>query len=138
MNPRDTPLDPIVVEGIPRVLRRGMPYGAPLEGTIDDGVDRGLVGVFLCADLRKVVYSLMRWVMRNDFSPVYHANRRVQDPLFGNRAMPGARAEFTIPGASREAMVKSLPDFVHTKGTAFLFYPGKTALVALSQSQGSG
>jgi deferrochelatase/peroxidase EfeB len=136
VNPRDTPLDPIVVEGIPRILRRGMPYGAPLQGTADDGVDRGLVGMFLCADLRKVVHSLMSWVTRNDFSPVYNANRRVQDPLFGNRAMPGTRPEFTIPRGGGEATVKSLPDFVHTKGTAFLLYPGKTALVALSQGTG--
>jgi deferrochelatase/peroxidase EfeB len=133
VNPRDTPLDPIVVEGIPRLLRRGMPYGAPLQGVTDDGADRGLVGMFLCADLRKVVYSLMSWVMRNDFSPVYNGNRRVQDPLFGNRSMPGSRAEFTIPGVGSEATVKSLPDFVHTKGTAFLLYPAKVALVALSQ-----
>jgi hypothetical protein len=89
--------------------------------------------MFLCADLRKVVYSLMSWVMRNDFSPVYNGNRRVQDPLFGNRSMPGSRAEFTIPGVGSEAAVKSLPDFVHTKGTAFLLYPAKAALVALSQ-----
>jgi hypothetical protein len=124
VNPRDTPLDPIVIEGIPRILRCGMPYGAPLQGTTDDGTDRGLVGMFLCADLRKVVYSLMSWLTRNDFSPVYNANRRVQDPLFGNRAMPGTRPEFTIPRGGGEATVKSLPDFVHTKGTAFLFYPG--------------
>ena len=136
VNPRDTPLDPVVVEGVPRVLRCGMPYGAPLQGTTDDGADRGLVGMFLCADLRKVVHSLTSWVMRNDFSPVYNANRRVQDPLFGNRAMPGTRAEFSIPRVGGEVTVKSLPDFVHTKGTAFLFYPGKTALIGLSQGAG--
>jgi deferrochelatase/peroxidase EfeB len=136
VNPRDTPLDPIVVDGVPRILRRGMPYGAPLQGVTDDGVDRGLVGMFLCADLRKVVYSLMSWVMRNDFSPVYNANRRVQDPLFGNRAMPGVRAEFSIPGVAGGATVKSLPDFVYTKGTAFLLYPGKPALIALSEGAG--
>jgi deferrochelatase/peroxidase EfeB len=134
VNPRDTPLDPIVVDGVPRVLRCGMPYGPPLETTTDDGVDRGLVGMFLCADLRKVVYSLTSWVMRNNFSPVYNANRRVQDPLFGNRAMPGARPEFTLPGAGGAATIKSLPDFVYTKGTAFVLYPGKTALTALSDS----
>lgn len=132
VNPRDTPLDPIVVDGVPRVLRCGMPYGAPLEGTRDDGADRGLVGMFLCADLRKVVYTLTSWVMRNDFSPVYNANRRVQDPLFGNRAMPGTSAEFTVPVPSGGATVKNLPDFVHTKGTAFLFYPGRAALTALA------
>ncbi len=131
-NPRDTPLDPIVVGGVPRTLRRGMPYGAPLPGTTDDGADRGLVGVFLGADLRKQVHTLTSWIMKNDFSPVYGANRRVQDPLFGNRAMPGTCADFTLPGPGGGATVKSLPDFVHTKGTAFLFYPGRTALTALS------
>jgi deferrochelatase/peroxidase EfeB len=132
VNPRDTPLDPIVVDGVPRVLRCGMPYGPPLETTTDDGVDRGLTGMFLCADLRKVVYSLASWVMQNNFSPVYNTNRRVQDPLFGNRAMPGISAEFILPGAADTTAVKSLPDFVYTKGTAFLLYPGKTALTALS------
>ncbi len=132
VNPRDTPLDPIVVDGVPRTLRRGMPYGSPLQGTVDDGVDRGLVGVFLGADLRKQVYTLTSWMMRNDFSPVYSANRRVQDPLFGNRAMPGTCADFTLPGQGGVSTVKSLPDFVHTKGTAFMLYPGKTALTELS------
>jgi deferrochelatase/peroxidase EfeB len=134
VNPRDTPLDPVVADGVPRVVRCGMPYGPPLEGTMDDGTDRGLIGMFLCADLRKVVYSLASWVMQNNFSPVYNANRRVQDPLFGNRAMPGTSAEFTIPGAGRAAKIKSLPDFVRTKGTAFVLYPGETALTALSRS----
>ncbi|MGH3825262.1 MAG: Dyp-type peroxidase [Pseudonocardiaceae bacterium] len=132
MNPRDTPLDPIAVEGVPRILRRGMPYGPPLQGTVDDGVDRGLVGVFLCADMRKQVYTLTSWISRNDFSPVYDDNRRVQDPLLGNRAMPGASADFIVPMEGGSATIKNLPDFVHTKGTAFLLYPGKAALTALA------
>lgn len=131
LNPRDTPLDPIVVEGAPRVLRRGMPYGPPLAGTKDDGVDRGLVGVFFSADLRKQVFTLTSWIMRNDFSPVYHANRRVQDPLLGNRAMPGTSADFIVPRESGDVTIKNLPDFVRTKGTAFLFYPGRAAFTAL-------
>jgi deferrochelatase/peroxidase EfeB len=133
VNPRDTPLDPIVVDGIPRIIRRGMPYGPPLQGATDDGVDRGLVGVFLGADLRKQVYTLASWIMRNDFSPVYNANRRAQDPLFGNRAMPGTSVGFTLPGPGGGATVTSLPDFVHTKGTAFLLYPGNAALSILSR-----
>jgi deferrochelatase/peroxidase EfeB len=133
VNPRDTPLDPIVVEGVPRILRRGMAYGPPLQGSTDDGVDRGLVGVFLSADLRKQIYSLTSWIMRNNFSQVYDANRRVQDPLLGNRAMPDASADFTIPAADGGVTVKNLPNFVRTKGTAFLLYPGKATLTALSR-----
>lgn len=132
VNPRDTPLDPIVVDGVPRPIRRGMPYGSPLEGTTDDGLDRGLVGMFLGADLRRQVYTFINWITRNDFSPVYNGNRRAQDPLFGNRAVPGTSATFTLPRSGGSAKVASLPDFVHTKGTAFMFYPGRTALVELS------
>lgn len=133
VNPRDTPLDP-VAEGVPSVLRRGMPYGPPLQGSEDDGVDRGLVGMFLCADLRKQVYTLTSWVMQNNFSPVYDADRRAQDPLLGNRAMPGANAGFTLPAADGGATIKNLPDFVYTKGTVFLLYPGKATLTALSDA----
>ncbi|MFZ0877689.1 MAG: hypothetical protein WAN20_24730 [Pseudonocardiaceae bacterium] len=133
VNPRDTPLDPIV-EGAPQILRRGMPYGPPLQGSGDDGADRGIVGIFLCADLRRQFYTLIDWVNRNDFSPVYNVNRRTQDALVGNRAVPGASADFTLPGKGGSITVKGLSDFVHTKGTAFLLYPGKNALVALSKA----
>lgn len=132
VNPRDTPLDSIV-EGVPQILRRGMPYGPPLQGSEDDGADRGIVGIFLCADLRRQFYTLTNWVKQNDFSPVYDANRRTQDALVGNRAVPGTSTDFTLPGKDGSTTVKGLPDFVHTKGTAFLLYPGKTTLAALSR-----
>jgi hypothetical protein len=134
VNPRDTPLDPAVVDGVPRVLRRGMPYGPPLTTGVDDGVDRGLVGIFLCADLRLQVYTLIRWIKRNNFSPVYNANRRAQDALAGNRAVPGSNSDFAVPRPGGATGVVVLPDFIHTKGTAFLLYPSRTTLAALSRS----
>ena len=137
MNPRDTPLDPAVVDGVPRVLRRGMPYGPPLEGEEDDGVDRGLVGIFVCADLRLQIYTLTRWIKRNDLSPVYDANRSVQDALPGNRAAPGSSADFTIPYRGEMRTIKDLPDFVHTKGVAFVLYPSTTMLAAISAPRGT-
>ncbi|MFY9805654.1 MAG: hypothetical protein WCC38_18190 [Pseudonocardiaceae bacterium] len=134
VNPRDTPLDPVVVEGVPCVLRRGQPYGPQLQGNDADGVDRGLVGMFLCADLRKQIYTLTSWITQNNFSPVYDGNRRAQDPLVGNRAAPGTSADFTLPNADVGVTVKNLPDFVHTKGTAFLLYPGRATLTALAKA----
>ena len=131
VNPRDQQLDPIV-EGVPRVIRRGMPYGPPLEGGEDDGRDRGLIGIFLCADIRRQILTLTSWMRQNDFSPVYDANRRVQDALLGNRSVSGTEPDFTIPAEGGAKVVKGLPDFVHTKGTAFLLYPGRATLEALS------
>src|SRR4051794_23607363 len=138
VNPRDTPLDPAVVDGVPRVLRRGMPYGPPLDSEADDGADRGLVGIFLCADLRLQIYTLARWIKRNSFSPVYNANRRTQDALVGNRALPGASTDFRVPGQDGTAGVANLPDFMYTKGTAFLLYPSKATLAELSRSPDIG
>jgi hypothetical protein len=107
-----------------------MPYGPPLDGTTDDGVDRGVMGIFLCADLRRQVYTLTGWIKRNDFSPVYDPDRRTQDAIVGNRAQPGAHTGFAVPGAGS---IAALPDFVHTKGTAFLLYPSGSTLQALSK-----
>jgi deferrochelatase/peroxidase EfeB len=130
VNPRDQELDP-VVEGVPTVLRRGMPYGPPLEAVHDDGVDRGIIGLFLCSDLRRQFYTLTGWIKRNDFSPAYDGNRRVQDPLAGNRTVPGTEEKFILPGPKGATMVRDLPDFVHTKGTLFLMYPSRTTLQKL-------
>ncbi len=131
VNPRDQELDPIV-EGVPGVIRRGMPYGPPLHSAQDDGVDRGLIGLFLCSDLHRQVYTLTKWIKQNKFSPVYDANRRVQDALVGNRSVPGTQTKFIIPSESGAATVSDLPDFVHTKGTVFLLYPSKTTLQKLA------
>jgi deferrochelatase/peroxidase EfeB len=132
VNPRDQPLDPVVAaDEVPAVVRRGMPYGPRLEGTEDDGRDRGIMGIFVCSDLRRQLYTLTGWIQRNDFSPVYDDNRRVQDALVANRAEPGGVTQFTIPREGGGATV-SLPDFIHTKGTAFVLYPSRSSLQRLS------
>jgi deferrochelatase/peroxidase EfeB len=132
VNPRDQQLDPVVVDGVPSVIRRGMPYGPPLESAQDDRVDRGVIGLFLCSDLRRQVYTLTDWMKQNDFSPVYDGNRRVQDPLMGNRTAPGTEATFILPGQRGTKSIRNLPDFVHTKGTVFLLYPSRTSLQQLA------
>jgi deferrochelatase/peroxidase EfeB len=132
VNPRDERLHPVVAAGgVPPVLRRGMPYGPVLEGTDDDGRDRGIIGIFVCGDLRRQLYTLTNWVQRNDFSPVFGSNGRVQDALVANRAVFGAVPQLTIPREGGDASV-TLPDFIHTKGTAFLLYPSKSTLQELS------
>jgi Dyp-type peroxidase family len=132
VNPRDQALDPVIVEPVPRVLRRGMPYGAELQGSEDDGEDRGIIGMFVCTDIRRQFNTLGRWIKRNNFSPVFDGNRRVQDPLFANRSVPGTLPEFTIPTDNGPVTLGGLPDFIHTKGTAFFLLPSISTLRALA------
>jgi hypothetical protein len=109
-----------------------VPYGPPLDSMQDDGVNRGILGLFLCSDLRRQVYTLTDWIKKNDFSPVYGGNRRVQDPLIGNRAVPGTEATFILPGGTGATAIHGLPDFVYTKGAVFLMYPGNATLQKLT------
>jgi len=45
---------------------------------VDDGVDRGLIGAFICSNIRRQFYTLTRWIEENSFSPVFSGNRHVQ------------------------------------------------------------
>jgi Dyp-type peroxidase family len=134
-NPRNQPLDPVAdVEGVPRIIRRGAPYGDPFPSDRfeDDGVDRGLIGVFVCSSILRQFYTLTRWIRENSFSPVYDQDRHAQDPLFGNRRYPGASSQFLVPGASGTTSIRGLVDFVRTKGTAFFLLPSIRALTLLA------
>jgi len=133
VNPRDQKLMPAVGK-VPHIIRRGMPYGPeinPLDAVDDDGEDRGLVGIFLCSDIRLQFYTLTGWIKQNDFSPAF-SNTRLQDALFANRQLKGAVTDFIIPTQTGAVTLKSLPDFIHTKGTALLLLPSLSTLNALS------
>jgi deferrochelatase/peroxidase EfeB len=127
MNPRDDQLAPTVRE-VPVVLRRGMPYGPPLVGAEDDGVDRGLLGLFLCSNILRQILTLTMWAQQNDFADNYSGAMRVQDALVGNRA-PTADHRFIVPGAGT---IARLPSFLTTKGTALALYPGRATLHTLA------
>jgi deferrochelatase/peroxidase EfeB len=132
VNPRDQPLDALAaIDGVPRILRRGMPYGPPMNGTVDDGVDRGILGIFVCSNIQRQFYTLMRWITRSSFSPVF-PDLRAQDAIAGNRGVPDASHKFVVPGPGGDTVFPALPDFVHTKGTAFALVPSLTALRAIA------
>lgn len=121
MNPRKQQLFGLAaVTGVPQIIRRGMSYGPVLQGSQDDGADRGILGMFACASIREQFLRLLSWGNRNDFSKVFPAHGRDQDPLVGNRSFPGATREFRIPGAANGGVARGLPDFTRTKGTQLL------------------
>lgn len=134
VNPRDQPLNlraSVSAGGaVPRVIRRGAPYGPELAGTEDDGKDRGLAGLFLCTSITLQFYTLMAWMNATDFSPAFGDPRR-QDP-FANRDFPGASRGFTAAGAAADATV-SLRNFTRTRGTAFFLMPGTDGLRRLAE-----
>lgn len=133
-NPRDQALDHAskVLGGVPRVIRRGAPCGQKLMGTVDDQVERGLVGMFLCASILRQFYKLTVWMKENNFSPAF-PNQHSQDPL-ANRLTPDASNQFLIPAATGSQTV-TLQDFITTKGTAFFLLPGVQTLQKLADGE---
>ncbi|MEO7177249.1 MAG: hypothetical protein ABIW83_00245 [Allosphingosinicella sp.] len=133
MNPRDQELSGMAATtGVPQIIRRGMPYGPELEGEDDDGVDRGILGLFVCASIREQFMRLAAWGQRNNFSNAFPAHGRDQDVLIGNRSVPGATREFRVPkGPAGGGVVSELPDFIRTKATQYLLMPSGQTLSRL-------
>jgi Dyp-type peroxidase family len=137
-NRRDQPLisvvEPTFPAGGPHLLRRGMAYGPELQGEEDDGVDRGLVGMFLCANPRTQYFIVMHWINKTDFSPVFNVDRlHWQDMMMGDRSMPGAVAEGAIRTAQGEVLLNALPQFIKVQGTLLLLVPGMKGLSRIAR-----
>ena len=131
VNPRDQELN--AFQDVPIVLRRGTPCGPPLEGTLDDGVERGLIGIFFCVNIRRQCYRLLSWMNRNDFSPDFAPGFDTQDPL-GSRTVPNVARVFEIPTDGGPLTV-GLTTFLRTRGTAFFLLPGVEGLRRLSEGR---
>jgi deferrochelatase/peroxidase EfeB len=135
VNRRDDPLDganpTMFPPGTPRVIRRGSTYGTHLDGEIDDGADRGLVGMFLCTNIESQFLVLMRWINETNFHPEV-TNVRGQDPLFGNRSFRDRSDTFEFHANGNQEVLTGLPDFIKTKGSLMLFVPSLAALRHMS------
>jgi hypothetical protein len=128
-NRRDEPLTPAVAPTVgasgPHLMRRGMAYGPELKGEADDGADRGLVGMFLCASLRRQFFLVMNWINKTDFSPSFAPDRlRRQDMIAGDRATPNADTGAAIRMQGRDVALAPLPQLVRIQGTLLLLLLG--------------
>jgi deferrochelatase/peroxidase EfeB len=116
---------------VPRLIRRGMPYGPPL--TKDTATeDRGLIGLFLCGDFSTQFEKIYGWINANNFSGLFKKGVP-QDPLVGNRPAgynpSGVNTSFTIPMDGKPAIVlPALPQFVVTRGTAYCLLPSISSI----------
>ena len=114
-----------------RVVRRGMPYGPPYDSqNPHDGIERGLLGVFIGVSLRDQFEFLMReWVNDGTFAPGLGSTR---DPLTGDN--DPSQSRFVIPTEDGVKVVSGFSRFVTTRGSAYCFLPSLTALRYLSQT----
>jgi Dyp-type peroxidase family len=112
-----------------RVVRRGMPYGPPFDPEQpDDGIERGLLGMFIASSLENQFEFLMQsWVNEGGFTGDLTFTHDAKDPICGDQSPPSD--PFVIPGeAGGTRQIKGLPAFVRTRGAAYLFLPSLTAL----------
>ena len=126
-NPRDQSTFSPADTPVPRLIRRGVPYGAPPAPPNYDG-ERGLIGLFLCGSLANQFELLYSWINVNDFSKVFDPGLNTQDALLANRASAGDPS-FTIPIPNGKPItIPSLPQFIVTRGTVYCLLPSMKTL----------
>lgn len=114
----------IIVSRRHRILRRGRPYGPPLDVmTRDDGVQRGLAFLCVNANLRRQFEFIQQaWAANPKFAELADED----DPIIGQRAF--TRSVFTMPGEPVRRRVTGLPTFVTLRGGGYFFVPGVRVL----------
>ena len=130
-NPRATPMKRATAVRRHRLIRRGVEYGPHLQdGALqDDGVDRGLVNLFIQADIeRQFEFVQKEWMKGGEFIGL-DANE--QDPING---VGGEGSQMLVPGAKRPFLF-DLPTFVVVKGGEYLFVPGLNALKGIIEQK---
>jgi len=127
-NPRETllkdPAESIMTNKRHRLLRRGRPYGPPLNDRYqDDGTSRGLVFITLCANIeRQFEFVQHAWITSPNFAGLYDE----ADPLLGGRTE--SQGAFTMPGCPVRQRLQGILPHISTKGGAYFFLPGVRAL----------
>lgn len=123
-NPRGTMLKRATAVRRHRLIRRGVEYGPHLQdGQLqDDGVDRGLINLFIQADIeRQFEFVQKEWMKGGEFIGLDPSE---QDPVNGTG---GEGSQMSVPGA-KQPFLFDLPTFVTVKGGEYLFVPGLKAL----------
>jgi Dyp-type peroxidase family len=123
-NPRETILKRATAVRRHRLLRRGVEYGPHLKDGVleDDGADRGLINLFIQADIeRQFEFVQKEWMKGGEFMGLDPSE---QDPINGTG---GEGTQLSVPGA-KQPFLFDLPTFVTVKGGEYLFVPGLKAL----------
>lgn len=108
-----------------RIVRRGLTYGPAYDPmTPHDGIDRGLLGLFIGVSLKDQFEFLMQeWANDGLFAA---GLGRSKDPLLG--AGDGAAGTFSVPAPGGRTVLTDLPRLVTTRGGAYCFLPSVTGI----------
>ncbi|HKP88007.1 MAG TPA: peroxidase, partial [Blastocatellia bacterium] len=109
-----------------RITRRAIPYGPAYDPNKPyDGIERGLVGFFIGAVLwNQFEFLMSTWVNTGNFS--INSQPTGKDPVLGSNSADSS--VFDIPQPTGNLSITGFPRFVTTKGSAYCFFPGITAL----------
>lgn len=114
------------------LIRRGMPYGPWYDPALgkDDGIERGLLGLFICVSLEDQFEFLMtNWMNRGGFRselPSHTKDLTVSGPTIGETV-------FQVPTPQGVVALPKFSHFVTTRGAAYCFLPSLTALRYLAR-----
>jgi deferrochelatase/peroxidase EfeB len=112
-----------------RIVRRGLPYGPPYDANApSDGVERGLLGLFIGVSLKDQFEFLMAdWANKGTFAA---GLRNTRDPILGDQPSGGT---FLLPIEGQKPIeLQGLTRFVTCRGAAYCFLPSVTAIKYLS------
>ena len=117
-----------------RIVRRGLPYGPPFDlNNPDDGIERGLLGLFIGASIKDQFEFLMGdWANKGLFAPGLQGTK---DPVLGDNSSPDATFLMRVDG--RNVELAGLSRFVTCRGGAYAFLPSVTGLRHLASVAGS-
>lgn len=115
-----------------RIIRRGLSYGPPYNpASPNDGIERGLLGMFICVSIVDQFEFLMsEWVNDGIFAA---GLGRTKDPILGNNQPEDSK--FVIPAEGGSTAVTGFSQFVTTRGSAYCFLPSITALKYMASLQ---
>ncbi len=129
LNPRSA-----LVMGKPhtrRIIRRAMPYGPPWQpNQADDGIERGLLGYFVCGDIESQFEFLLQTWVNADYAT--HGLRGTTEPILGTQPRSGGRFVIRTDNALDPLVIDDLPQLTVTRGCLYCFLPGLGGLRRLA------
>lgn len=128
-NPRGGPIVQRMANYTRRLVRRGMPYGPPVDPMTPDNHKRGLLGNFIGASISAQFEAIMSdWLNLGLQHPDITGSN---DPLLGANCPKTSWFDIRLRDGSSFRLY-GLPRFVHPRGGAYLFLPSLPAIRAMA------